>query len=98
MERTGQSGSIPARTINFVYDPLGINGKSAIASLMELQGKAVDLPAAVDAEKLIDLKRLCNIVCATQLQAWGFVCEYTPCYGQAQAWRHVRCDGVDQEG
>jgi hypothetical protein len=42
-----------ARTINLIFDELGNNGKSTIASLMDLHKRGLDLPPMNDAEKLI---------------------------------------------
>jgi len=41
------------RTINLIYDPSGNNGKSTVASLMDLHRRGIDLPPMNDAEKLI---------------------------------------------
>lgn len=41
------------RSINLIYDPLGGNGKSTIASVMDLHKRGIDLPPMNDAEKLI---------------------------------------------
>jgi len=41
------------RTINLIYDPLGNNGKSTIASYCELYGKGIDLPPVNDGQQLI---------------------------------------------
>lgn len=41
------------RIINMIYDPNGNNGKSTIASLMDLHRRGIDLPPINDAEKLI---------------------------------------------
>ena len=41
------------RTVNMIYDPYGNNGKSTIASLMDLHRRGIDLPPMNDSEKLI---------------------------------------------
>jgi len=41
------------RSINVIYDPVGGNGKSTVASLMDLHKRGIDLPPMNDAEKLI---------------------------------------------
>lgn len=41
------------RSIHLIYDPDGNNGKSTIASLMDLYRRGIDLPPMNDAEKLI---------------------------------------------
>lgn len=41
------------RSINVIYDPIGGNGKSTVASLMDLHKRGIDLPPMNDAEKLI---------------------------------------------
>lgn len=50
------------RSINFVYDFMGNNGKSTIAALMDLHERAIDLPPVNDAEKLIE--SVCDILMA----------------------------------
>lgn len=42
-----------ARSINLIFDPVGGNGKSTIASVMDLHRRGIDLPPMNDAEKLI---------------------------------------------
>lgn len=41
------------RSINVIFDSVGGNGKSTIASLMDLHKRGIDLPPMNDAEKLI---------------------------------------------
>jgi len=41
------------RIVNVIVDPLGCNGKSTIASLMELHGRGIDLPPTNDKKELI---------------------------------------------
>lgn len=41
------------RSIHLIYDPTGNNGKSTVASLMDLYRRGIDLPPMNDAEKLI---------------------------------------------
>ena len=52
------------RTINYIYDIDGNNGKSTIASLMELYKRGIDLPPMNDSEKLI--QSVCDILMATE--------------------------------
>lgn len=47
------------RTINLIYDPIGNNGKSTVASIAELKYGAIDLPPINDYKELIAL--MCNI-------------------------------------
>jgi len=58
------SGWWEDRTINVIVDPVGCNGKSTIASLMELHGRGLDLPPTNDEEKLI--QSLANILIGTE--------------------------------
>jgi hypothetical protein len=53
-----------ARIINVIYDRDGNNGKSTVASLMELFEKGIDLPPVNDAEKLI--QSMCDICMARE--------------------------------
>jgi len=48
------------RKVDCIIDPDGNNGKSTIASLCDLHGRGVDMPAVNDGEKLI--QSLCNIM------------------------------------
>lgn len=48
------------RSINFIYDPCGNNGKSTISFLMDLHKRGLDLPPMNDAEKLIE--SVCDIL------------------------------------
>jgi len=41
------------RIVNVIVDPKGCNGKSTIASLMELHGRGIDLPPTNDKKELI---------------------------------------------
>lgn len=52
------------RAINIVYDPVGDQGKSTLASLVDLHGLGIDMPPCNDGEKLI--QSLCNILMKTQ--------------------------------
>lgn len=45
------------REINFIYDPDGCRGKSAIASLIEIHDKGIDVPP------VNDMKELLQVVC-----------------------------------
>lgn len=54
------------RTINLIYDPLGGNGKSTIASVMDLHKRGIDLPPMNDAEKLI--QSVADILMARRLR------------------------------
>eukprot|EP00966_Prymnesium_polylepis_P003770 85907-Prymnesium_polylepis.1 len=53
-----------ARVINGIYDRYGNNGKSTVASLMELFEKGVDLPPVNDAQKLI--QSMCDVCMAKE--------------------------------
>lgn len=44
-----------ARQINFVFDPDGNKGKSTIASIMEIEGLAIDLPPVNDMKELLQV-------------------------------------------
>lgn len=50
------------RTIHVVYDPIGNKGKSTLASLVELEGKGLDLPPVNDMTTLVGMA--CNICMA----------------------------------
>ena len=52
------------RIINYVYDVSGNNGKSTIASLMELHQRGIDLPPINDQEKLV--QSVCDILMAQE--------------------------------
>lgn len=54
------------RSINLIYDPKGGNGKSTIASLMDLHHRGIDLPPMNDADKLI--QSVADILMARQLR------------------------------
>jgi len=47
------------RRINLIYHPEGNGGKSTIASVMELEGKAIDMPPINDSKELVQV--LCDI-------------------------------------
>lgn len=59
------------RTINLIYDPIGNNGKSTLASVAELMHDAVDLPPLNDFKELIAL--LCNICMDRHIRDPGLV-------------------------
>lgn len=48
------------RKINVVVDTKGASGKSSIAALMDIHGRAIDLPAINDADKIV--ASVCNIL------------------------------------
>lgn len=48
------------RTINFIYDETGNNGKSTLACLFDLHSKGIDLPPINDAKELIE--SVCDIL------------------------------------
>lgn len=51
-----------SRHVNLVYDPDGNNGKSTIAALMDLHGRAIDMPPINNAKEL--LESMCDILIA----------------------------------
>lgn len=59
------------RNINVLYCPVGKAGKSTIASLMDLYGKALDLPPINDMQDLIAL--MCDMCIAMQKRDVGTV-------------------------
>nr|QTE03439.1 MAG: replication-associated protein [Syrmaticus reevesii CRESS-DNA-virus sp.] len=59
------------RKVNVIYDPKGCTGKSTLASWMECQQVAIDMPPCNDGEKLISA--LCDICMATENRAPGVV-------------------------
>lgn len=52
------------RTVNLILDRAGCQGKSTLASLMELHGRGIDMPPVNDADKLI--QSLADILIATE--------------------------------
>ena len=54
------------RTINVIYDARGNNGKSTIASVMDLHQRGIDLPPMNDAEKLI--QSVADVLIARELR------------------------------
>jgi len=54
------------RIINLIYDPLGCAGKSTVAAICELYGRAIDMPPVNDADKLI--QSACDICVARQIR------------------------------
>lgn len=44
-----------ARKINYVFDPKGNKGKSSVASIMEIEGNAIDLPPANDLKEMLQV-------------------------------------------
>lgn len=57
------------RTINFVYDKQGNNGKSTLACLFALHGKGLDFPPINDARELIEPG--CDILMTKNLRMLG---------------------------
>lgn len=55
-----QRDEFQPRTINIVFDPIGKQGKSTLASLFELHNAGIDVPPCNDGEKLV--QSLCNIL------------------------------------
>lgn len=55
-----------ARSINIVYDPVGNQGKSTLAALIDLHGMGIDMPPCNDGEKLI--QSLCNILMKREIR------------------------------
>lgn len=52
------------RTVNFVYDPRGNNGKSTVASLMQLHYDGLDLPPISDHKELLQV--VCDVLIAKE--------------------------------
>ena len=52
------------RTVNFVYDPRGNNGKSTVAALMELHTGGLDLPPIGDHKELLQV--VCDVLMARE--------------------------------
>lgn len=59
------------RNINVIYDEKGNNGKSTLASIVELKYGGIDLPPINDMKELV--ATMCNICCATNNRKPGMV-------------------------
>ena len=59
------------RKINLIYDPIGNNGKSTLASICELLYNAIDLPPINTAQDLMQI--MCNICMDTNNRSPGLV-------------------------
>lgn len=65
------SKTFNTRQVNCIFDPHGNNGKSTLASIVELKYGGIDLPPINDMKELV--ATMCNICCATNNRKPGMV-------------------------